>query len=93
MKCPKCLAENLIDSGFCRACATPLPVPGRDLIARTETFDITPELLPKGSLFAGRFQVIEELGRGGMGLVYRAYDRQIREEVALKLIKPEIASA
>jgi len=48
--------------------------------------------LTTGSVFAGRYQIIEELGHGGMGRVYRALDRKINEEVALKLIKPEIAS-
>jgi serine/threonine protein kinase/tetratricopeptide (TPR) repeat protein len=41
---------------------------------------------------AGRYQVIEELGKGGMGKVYRVLDKKLKEEVALKLIKPEIAS-
>ena len=45
-----------------------------------------------GSVFAGRYQIIEELGGGGMGRVYRALDTKIKEKVALKLIKPEIAS-
>jgi serine/threonine protein kinase/tetratricopeptide (TPR) repeat protein len=48
--------------------------------------------LAAGALFADRYQVIEELGRGGMGSVYRVFDRKLKEEVALKLIKPEIAS-
>ncbi|MEN6311472.1 MAG: protein kinase, partial [Acidobacteriota bacterium] len=45
-----------------------------------------------GSTFAGRYQIIEELGKGGMGRVYKVFDAKIREKVALKLIKPEIAS-
>jgi serine/threonine protein kinase/Flp pilus assembly protein TadD len=45
-----------------------------------------------GTVFAGRYQIIEELGRGGMGSVFRALDRALNEEVALKLIKPEIGS-
>jgi len=48
--------------------------------------------LTTGSTFAGRYQIIEELGHGGMGRVYRALDRKINEEVALKLIRPEIAA-
>jgi len=46
--------------------------------------------LSRGAVFAGRYEVIEELGRGGMGNVYRVMDKKINEEVALKLIRPEI---
>jgi len=48
--------------------------------------------LTTGSVFAGRYQVIEELGRGGMGRVYKVFDTKIKEKVALKLIRPEVAS-
>jgi serine/threonine protein kinase/Tfp pilus assembly protein PilF len=58
----------------------------------TATLETPIEDLSTGSMFAGRYQIIEELGRGGMGKVYRALDKKLNEEVALKLIKPEIAS-
>jgi serine/threonine protein kinase len=38
-----------------------------------------------------RYQVAERIGRGGMGEVYRAYDRELGREVALKIIRPESA--
>ncbi len=47
--------------------------------------------LRAGLVFAGRYQVIEDLGRGGMGRVYKVYDTEVREKLALKLIRPEIA--
>jgi len=53
--------------------------------------DLPKKELARGSIFAGRYEIIEELGEGGMGKIYRAEDRMIKEEVALKLIKPEIA--
>jgi len=43
-------------------------------------------------MFAGRFEVIEELGKGGMGRVYKVYDTKTKEKIALKLLKPEISS-
>jgi len=49
------------------------------------------EAFTRGSQFAQRYEIIEELGRGGMGQVYRVEDTKIREEIALKLIKPEIS--
>ena len=48
------------------------------------------ELAP-GEIFAGRYQVIEDLGKGGMGRVYKAYDTEVKEKLALKLLNPEIA--
>jgi len=46
--------------------------------------------LDPGTTFAHRYEVLERLGRGGMGEVYRALDTEIGEEVALKLLRPEI---
>jgi serine/threonine protein kinase/tetratricopeptide (TPR) repeat protein len=60
-------------------------------ISVTRTLETTPKGLGKGELFAGRFELIEELGSGGMGKVYRAFDKKIGEEVAIKLLHPEIA--
>jgi eukaryotic-like serine/threonine-protein kinase len=58
----------------------------------TETLRTPIKELTRGTLFARRFEVIEELGKGGMGKVYRVFDKKVEEEVALKLVKPEIAA-
>ncbi len=58
----------------------------------TETLRMPVLELSTGTTFAGRYQVIEELGHGGMGRVYKVFDTDIKEKVALKLLKPEIAA-
>jgi serine/threonine protein kinase/tetratricopeptide (TPR) repeat protein len=67
-------------------------LPETPQISVTKTFETSRETLGRGTLFAGRYEIIEELGTGGMGRVYRAHDTKLNEEVALKLIKPEIAA-
>jgi serine/threonine protein kinase/tetratricopeptide (TPR) repeat protein len=90
VKCPECNTDNPSDSKYCKECATQLPV--EEVSVPTETLEAPKEELTTGSTFAGRYQIIEELGKGGMGKVYKALDKEIDGRVALKLIKPEIAA-
>lgn len=91
MKCTRCGFENPDDTRFCGKCGTRLFPPGMMPVSQTITFQEYIDELPRGSIFAGRYEVIEQLGKGGMGKVYRVFDKKVEEEVALKLLSPDIA--
>jgi serine/threonine-protein kinase len=92
IECPKCHSENPGTKQFCADCGTQLPSSQDIHPYLTDTLQAPVHELTTGTTFAGRYQIIEELGKGGMGKVYRVLDKKLNEEVALKLIKPEIAS-
>ncbi len=83
MKCPQCGIENPDGTQFCSKCASPLIPGGSGPNETTQTFKTPVQLLSTGSTFAGRYQIIEELERGGMGRIYKALDTEVNEKVAL----------
>ena len=90
MKCSRCGFESPPGTRYCGRCAAPLVTEGGPP-ASTAT-QLTPiRELTSGTTFARRYQIIEELGKGGMGRVYKVFDTEVREKLALKLLNPEIA--
>jgi serine/threonine protein kinase/Flp pilus assembly protein TadD len=92
MKCPSCHFDNPSDTRFCGNCGAVLQASKEIPAMPTETIIAPKKELTTGSTFASRYQVIEELGKGGMGTVYKVFDSEIKEKIALKLLKPEVAS-
>jgi serine/threonine protein kinase len=104
VKCPNCQAENPERKKFCGECGAPLGsgfkardaedgFPSRGIVGSiTRTLETPIEGIAAGSLFADRYQIVEELGEGGMGRVYKVIDTEIDARIALKLIKAEVAA-
>jgi serine/threonine protein kinase/Tfp pilus assembly protein PilF len=91
IQCPKCKFSNPTDTLFCGKCAAQLPSSKNIPASQTETWETPRQELTTGFTLSSRYQIIEELGRGGMGKVFRVLDKKLNEEIALKLLKPDIA--
>ncbi len=92
MKCPYCQFENVEGGRYCSRCSRPLPPASGGPEEITQTYSAAAPELARGTTFAGRYEIIEELGRGGMGTIYRVFDKEIGEDVAVKILNPEIAA-
>ena len=92
--CPRCRADNPGTQRFCGECGTSLGERKPPIVSApdvTETLQTPIHELDTGTTLAGRYQVIEELGHGGIGRVYKVFDTDIKEKIALKVLRPEIA--
>ncbi len=92
MKCPTCHSDNPDTTRFCGMCATELSRTDGGPVAATAVLPPPAKKVGAGSVLGGRYEVLGELGKGGMGRVYKVWDKEVEEEVALKLLNPETGS-
>jgi len=90
--CPKCHSENTDTARFCSNCATTLGAPPKAKPSLTKTIEKPAEDLVPGFVIGKEYELIDKLGRGGMGEVYRALDRRLDRQVAVKVLPEEFSA-
>src|SRR5262245_62074323 len=88
--CPRCMMEIGADSGVER-----LTDPDSKLLREgpeAVRASVTAPAIASSRTVIGRYRILRLIGEGGMGVVYEAEQDHLRRTVALKIIKPRLAS-
>lgn len=89
VQCKRCDAVTPADARFCSACGAGVAEPANQVVRAPRT---SQQFLLESIkvVTQGEFDVISELGRGGMATVYLAHDLTLDRKVAIKVMSPEM---
>jgi tRNA A-37 threonylcarbamoyl transferase component Bud32 len=86
-ECEKCGATMRLDTGICVSCLLREGLEGDDEVSQAFYQNVLAEVdAPYKSWFLGNYKILEQIGCGGMGVIYRARQRHSRRIVAIKRV-------
>ena len=90
IRCPECGTDNPPQSRFCGICGTRIITTKPPADTDTTAIRLPAAEVRIGGIYAGRYEISEALGRGGMGMIFKAEDTKLKRTVALKLLPPDL---
>lgn len=99
IKCPQCAHLNDTTTTRCSRCETVLPnisIGGASVAKSKKKSPRSPEaediLFHRGQVVNNRYTVLDLIGRGGMGCIYKVHDNVLGEDLALKTLLPQFVT-
>lgn len=101
IECPRCGHSNPDGASRCTACDNAISSSGQENLTLTDggwsraaapARSAPTDSLPSGTVLSGRYQILDLIGQGGMGAVYKALDNELDRVVAVKVIRSDLAA-